>query len=110
MNNIQIAHLIVKALNRNALYRQYRLDNRNKMLVRLSLLPGTPSIHYTGGPISSLVEPIPSYTGGPIAIGRAVQILKPILNDPSKCFEALAKEPPTGKIAITLKYVLEHGV
>ena len=62
MNNIQIAHLIVKALNSNTLYRRYTLDNRNKMLARMHMLTTTPATNmsrasdmlgtaWTGGPI-----------------------------------------------------------
>lgn len=108
MNNTQIAHLIVKALNSGARYRRYSLDQKNKkqLMARMHTLQKQP--------ISDVYKALDavesSYVGGPVPLNRAVQILTPLLKDPVKCFTEYKEEHPWASLVNkTLKYYLEHG-
>ena len=98
MNNTQIAHIIVKALNSNSVYPIYKLNSKNKnqlIAVRYSMK------------FKEMEDNNSSFTwkGSPIHLTRIIQILKPLLDNPAKAF--ITHEDPT--VNITLKYYLEHG-
>lgn len=97
MNNIQIAHLIVKALNSNAVYPLYKLNSKNKkqlIAVRYSMKFKEPDSNDSY-----------QWHGTNLHLTRTIQILKPLLKNPAKAFI----DHEHHVVNTTLKYFLEHG-
>jgi hypothetical protein len=99
MNNIQIAHLIVKALNkRDEGLRVWRLNHKNKQQIMASY-------HGIQNSTMTIWNKL-----SPLHLTRAIQTLSPIINNPASLFTLLAKEPYDTATAATVRHILEHGV
>ena len=92
MNNIQIAHLIVKALNHDYGSQHFHLNQKNKK----QLIAKTPaSDRYRKGIT--------------VPLTYAIQVLTPLIKDPAKCFHHRPENNYSWMINKTIKYFLEYG-
>lgn len=101
MNNIQIAHLIVKALNSNSVYPLYKLNSKNKnQLIAVKYSMKFKEVETNNSSFT--------WKGSPIHLTQTIQILSILLKDPSTCFNHVGHIDNT-VVELTLKYYLEHG-
>lgn len=101
MNNIQIAHLIVKALNHSG--RHYRLDSKHKNQLMARMVWDTPPENRIKGTVNEWSAVNVSV----LHLNQATQTLSILLKDPSTCFNHVGHFDAL--VNLTLTYYLEFG-